>query len=59
MSAKKENVSRGPNSGARLKLRSAMFCKSIALEPDTNDTTLIGVVPSVDVNIAVRAGDKR
>ncbi|MBP9092226.1 hypothetical protein KBI23_14450 [bacterium] len=59
MSAKKENVSRGPNSGVRLKLRSAMFCKSIALEPDTNDTTLIGVVPSVDVNIAVKAGDEK
>jgi hypothetical protein len=41
-----------------LKFRWATFCRGIALEPDTNEATLIGVIPFFDVQIGAPEGQE-
>jgi hypothetical protein len=47
----KPKGSRGAGSGLRMKLKWAIFCKSVSQEPDTKETSLIGVLPGLSVQI--------
>lgn len=49
------NPSREPVSGIRMKMQWGTFCKSVAREPQTNESTVIGVMPGMTVEIGLSA----
>ena len=54
--SKSSETSKAIDKNIELKLRWGTFCKGIALEPDTNETTVIGVLPALKIAAQVLAG---
>jgi len=57
--SEKTKSGRGPRTGPRLVLKMATFCRSIALEPDTRETSILGVLPGLKVKVATLKGTEQ
>ena len=54
--SKSSETSKAIDENIELKLRWGTFCKGVALEPGTNETTVIGILPALKIAAQVFAG---